>query len=77
MISRREEMTEKIGELPKEELCERLITAEHLIYVLEAILKDTTGVHAGVDLLFGNDLHRLVEDEKNARAAYAAARETK
>ena len=75
--SLRAEIVKEIDQLTIGELRARLISAEHLIYVLEAVLKQTTGVHGGVDLLYANDMHRLVEDEKEARAHYAAAREEK
>lgn len=76
MKSIRAEMVEEISKLTTEELRKRLSAAEHLIYVLEARLKDASGTDP-CGPLCGMDMYRLIEDEKVARAAYAAAREKK
>ncbi len=74
MKSFRAEMVEEISKLNIEELRSRLISAEHLIYVLEARLEDAKQSDPR-GLLHGNDLYNLTQDEKAAREAYEAERE--
>lgn len=72
--SRGQLIREEIAQLTEPELRQRLLSAEYLIYVLEARLADLKGSDPRGPL-HGQDLYDLMEDEKEARAAYVAARE--